>query len=51
MSLANEGVAGTSHIRGGAVGKWKEYFDGSDLRKVEEKMNEFSLTLKDCVLE
>lgn len=51
MSLANEGAPGTSHMRGGAVGKWKDYFDEIDLDKIEKRMAEFNLSLKDCVIE
>ena len=52
FSLANDrAIPGDTQMRGGAVGKWKEYFDKNDLARAEEKMATFNLTLKDCVLE
>ena len=52
MNLANDRAQpGDTQIRGGAVGKWKEYFDQTDLERTEKIMSEFGLSLKDCVLE
>ena len=51
-SLANDRARpGDTQIRGGAVGKWKAVFNQTDLERVEKRMNDFNLSLKDCALE
>lgn len=37
--------AGESHIRGGEIGKWSQYFDDSDVEFAEAALNEFELSL------
>lgn len=39
-----------SHIRGGGIGKWQQYFDESDVGLVEETFREFGISLKDFEL-
>lgn len=52
MSLANDrATSGDTQIRGGQVGKWRAFFDASDLAEIEKRMNVFDLSLKDCILE
>lgn len=52
FNLANDrAMSGDTQIRGGAVGKWKAFFDEIDIERIEIKMNAFNLSLKDCILE
>lgn len=40
-----------SHMRGGEIGKWKDYYDQSDLDFVEARLDEFGLQLDSFVRE
>jgi hypothetical protein len=38
------------HVRDGAIGKWKGYFNNDDLKSIEDKLNLFDLSLADFEL-
>lgn len=37
--------------RDGSIGQWKEYFDDSELRKIELKMGDYGIDLDEFTLE
>jgi len=38
-------------VRNGGIGQWKEYFDSSDVSKIERKLSRVGIKLKEFVLE
>ena len=38
-------------VRDGSVGQWKQYFDSSDVRRVQNRLRQFGIKLDEFVLE
>lgn len=42
---------GSSHIKDGGVGRWKNIFGSTDVADIESRLNQFSLSLDEFILE
>ena len=51
-SLARDQVrADESHVRDGAIGKWKRYFNDQDLKEVQRRLGDFGICLDEFQFE
>ncbi len=40
-----------THLRGGEIGKWRQYYDEADVKFVEHALSEFGLSLTRFVID